>query len=228
MSLNKITKWLRRGSSGSSSEDATSATDSAFGPDDLVRLDFVALLPVELAVAIVKLVDARTLALAVSRVSLAWAAVGADGEVWRNVFLREWGSRHSSLHHNQVFIILLSHRYHLIILPHRYYLIILPRRYLLVHLTLFILLSHRYVYLLPHTFIDILSACIQKSIQRRKQGSTPPEAANRSGLSLRLIATGETIQEYISRLEGLVPPASPFEPELDQETIHHHHDIGTL
>jgi hypothetical protein len=72
-----------------------------------------------LAVAIIRLVDPETLALVVSRVSnqafislltIQWAAIGRDSEVWRAAYLAEWGSTNSILHHDHMYYLPLSRR----------------------------------------------------------------------------------------------------------------------
>ncbi|KAH9992382.1 WD40-repeat-containing domain protein [Xylariaceae sp. FL0662B] len=56
--------------------------------DSLVRKDFIAQLPAELAVQILSYLDAAQLA-AASRVSRRWHQIGQDQHVWRQSFLRE-------------------------------------------------------------------------------------------------------------------------------------------
>jgi len=119
-SKQSIQKWLRRPSAvktdiGSESvveEDALSATDSAFGNEDLfTRIDFIALLPFELAVLILRnITDVHTLYTILPQVSRQWSAVSCDGDVWRSVYLRHWPSKYNVKSHEQEYYIPASRR----------------------------------------------------------------------------------------------------------------------
>ncbi|KAJ3328259.1 hypothetical protein HDU76_010286 [Blyttiomyces sp. JEL0837] len=100
--LNSISRWLRRSNTPSTitteiTEDVkekidedrcVSGTDSAFGVDEIMRIDFIAELPFEIAVSIMaNIKDIHTLATA-ARVSRRWNIISEDNEIWKSLFLR--------------------------------------------------------------------------------------------------------------------------------------------
>ncbi|KAJ3166828.1 hypothetical protein HDU88_002913 [Geranomyces variabilis] len=67
-----------------------SATDSAFGVDDVIRIDFLMELPYELAVQIAAQIHKLSTVLVMAQVSKRWSRVARENEVWRHLYMAEW------------------------------------------------------------------------------------------------------------------------------------------
>jgi hypothetical protein len=68
-----------------------SATDSAFGVEEIGRIDFVSYLPAELAVKVLSFVDQIEELKVISLVSQTWHNLAQDNEVWKAHFFARWG-----------------------------------------------------------------------------------------------------------------------------------------
>lgn len=68
-----------------------SATDSAFGVEEIGRIDFIAFLPAELAVKVLSFVDQIEELKVLSIVSKTWYSLAQDNEVWKAHFFARWG-----------------------------------------------------------------------------------------------------------------------------------------
>lgn len=69
-------------------DEEMSIDDSAFGSDDILRIDFIHALPFELAVQILSYIDPTS---SCSLVSKRWNLVCSDNSVWRQYYYRKFG-----------------------------------------------------------------------------------------------------------------------------------------
>ncbi|KAJ3216575.1 hypothetical protein HDU67_009269 [Dinochytrium kinnereticum] len=100
-----LRRWLRKGSTtptrinteamesdAKDTEDdrCVSATDSAFGVDEITRVDFISQLPSEIGIQILMLVNHFPTFAVIPCVSKAWNHLSLDNELWKALFFSHW------------------------------------------------------------------------------------------------------------------------------------------
>lgn len=86
-----LTKLHLQDSDGDEDDRAViSATDSAFGVEEIGRIDFITFLPAELAVKILSYVDRIEELKVLSLVSQTWHQLAQDNAVWKAHFFSRW------------------------------------------------------------------------------------------------------------------------------------------
>ncbi|KAJ3077724.1 hypothetical protein HK102_005009 [Quaeritorhiza haematococci] len=73
-------------------DKCVSATDSAFGIEEIIRVDFLSHLPDELAIYILSFMDDVSIFAELPLVSRRWSELCRDNEVWRIMYTKRWGA----------------------------------------------------------------------------------------------------------------------------------------